>query len=64
MNIAQLFVQCLEVHQVQYIFGVPGEENLDMIEALKDSSIQLIVTRNEQSAVFIAATYGRLTGSI
>lgn len=59
---SDLFVKCLEAHEVEYIFGVPGEENLDLLESLRTSSIQLIVTRNEQTAVFMAATYGRLTG--
>lgn len=62
MTVAQLFIKCLESHGVQYIFGVPGEENLDMLDALKDSPIQFIITRNEQTAVFMAATHGRLTG--
>lgn len=62
MNSATLFVKCLESHGVEYIFGVPGEENLDMLAALEHSPIKLIVTRNEQTAVFMAATYGRLTG--
>lgn len=47
---------------MEYIFGVPGEENLDFVESLRGSNIRLIVTRNEQTAVFMAATYGRLTG--
>src|SRR5690606_21890199 len=47
---------------VEYIFGVPGEENLDLLESLRDSKIKLIVTRHEQSAGFMAATIGRLTG--
>lgn len=64
MTVAQLFIKCLESHGVRYIFGVPGEENLDMLDALKDSSIQFIITRNEQTAVFMAATHGRLTGKI
>lgn len=62
MNSATLFVHCLESHGVEYIFWVPGEENLDMLAALEHSTIKLIVTRNEQTAVFMAATYGRLTG--
>jgi len=44
------------------IFGVPGEENLDVVESLRTSSIKLILTRHEQGAAFMAATYGRLTG--
>lgn len=63
-NSASLFVECLENEGVQYIFGVPGEENLDFLEALRTSSIKLIVTRGEQSAVFMAATVGRLTGRV
>jgi acetolactate synthase-1/2/3 large subunit len=62
MNVADFFIQCLASHGTEYIFGVPGEENLDILEAIKTSPIQLIVTRNEQTAVFMAATYGRLTG--
>ncbi|OBS08476.1 acetolactate synthase large subunit [Acidihalobacter prosperus] len=59
---AELLVRALEHEGVEYIFGVPGEENLDLIEALRRSSIRLIVTRHEQAAGFMAATYGRLTG--
>jgi acetolactate synthase-1/2/3 large subunit len=61
MKSSDCFVACLEKEWVQYIFGVPWEENLDLIESLYTSSIKLIVTRNEQTAVFMAATYGRLT---
>ena len=64
LNAAQLFVQCLESENVQYIFGVPGEENLTFLEALRTSKIKLIITRDEQSAVFMAATMGRLTGKV
>ncbi|MEX2489611.1 MAG: thiamine pyrophosphate-binding protein, partial [Pseudomonadales bacterium] len=64
MNGAKLFVQALESEEVEYIFGVPGEENLDFLDALKDSSIRLILTRHEQAAGFMAATYGRLTGRV
>jgi len=59
---SDLFVQCLEEEGVEYVFGVPGEENLDLIESLRPSRIDLIVTRHEQHAAFMAATYGRLTG--
>ncbi len=62
MKASDLFVKCLENEGVQYIFGVPGEENLDLLESLRHSSIQLILTRHEQSAGFMAATVGRLTG--
>src|SRR5579859_3592034 len=59
---SDLFVRALENEGVQYVFGVPGEENLDLLESLRTSSIRLVVTRHEQSAGFMAATYGRLTG--
>ena len=62
MKASDLFIECLEAEGVEYIFGVPGEENLDVLNSLKDSSIEVILTRNEQSAVFMAATYGRFTG--
>src|SRR5690554_1726498 len=62
MKGSDLFMKCLEAENVEYIFGIPGEENLDLLNSLKDSSIQLIVTRHEQAAGFMAATYGRLTG--
>jgi len=62
MNGAELFVKCLENEGVEYIFGIPGEENLVFLEALRKSDIQLILTRHEQAAGFMAATYGRLTG--
>ncbi|HHJ13790.1 MAG TPA: acetolactate synthase large subunit [Gammaproteobacteria bacterium] len=62
MNAAQLFVRCLENEGVEYIFGVPGEENLDLMDALLDSGIQFITTRHEQGAAFMADVYGRLTG--
>ncbi|HDS1733028.1 TPA: acetolactate synthase large subunit, partial [Pseudomonas putida] len=45
-----------------YVFGIPGEENLDLLESLRKSKIKLVLTRHEQSAGFMAATYGRLTG--
>ncbi len=59
---SDLFVEALENEGVEYIFGIPGEENLDMLNSLKNSSIKLILTRHEQGAGFMAATYGRLTG--
>ncbi len=62
MKASDLFVKCLEAEGVQYIFGIPGEENLDLLNSLKDSSIKLIITRHEQAAGFMAATHGRLTG--
>src|SRR5687768_3060493 len=62
MNAADLLVKALEHEGVKYVFGVPGEENLDVLEALRRSRIRLIVTRHEQAAGFMAATHGRLTG--
>jgi len=62
MKASDLFVKALEEEGVEYIFGIPGEENLDLLNSLKDSSIELILTRHEQAAGFMAATYGRLTG--
>lgn len=62
MTTAQLLVQCLENEGVEYVFGLPGEENLHVLQALKQSSIQFITTRHEQGAAFMADVYGRLTG--
>ncbi len=62
MKAAELFVKCLENEGVEYIFGVPGEENLDVMDALLDSSIRFVTTRHEQGAAFMADVYGRLTG--
>ncbi len=62
MKAAELFVRCLENEGVEYIFGIPGEENLDMMDALLSSRIQFISTRHEQGAAFMADVYGRLTG--
>ncbi len=62
MNASDLFIKSLENEGVEYIFGIPGEENLDLLESIRKSSIQLILTRHEQAAGFMAATYGRLTG--
>ena len=62
MKASDLFVKALEAEGVEYIFGIPGEENLDFLESLSTSNIKLILTRHEQAAGFMAATYGRLTG--
>jgi acetolactate synthase-1/2/3 large subunit len=62
MKGAELLVAALENEGVTQIFGVPGEENLDVVEALRRSSIKLVLTRHEQAAAFMAATHGRLTG--
>ena len=62
---SDLFVQCLEEEGVEYVFGVPGEENLDFLDSLSRSTkIRLILTRHEQGAGFMAATYGRHTGKV
>ena len=62
MKAAELFIKCLENEGVEYIFGIPGEENLDVMDALLDSSIKFVTTRHEQGAAFMADVYGRLTG--
>lgn len=62
MKASDLFVKALEHEGVEYIFGVPGEENLDLLESLRNSKIKMVTTRHEQSAGFMAATVGRLTG--
>ena len=62
LNTAELLVKCLENEGVEYVFGLPGEENLHVLEALRDSPIQFITTRHEQGAAFMADVYGRLTG--
>ncbi|MBX2805474.1 MAG: acetolactate synthase large subunit [Hyphomicrobiales bacterium] len=59
---SDLFVHALENEGVEYVFGVPGEETLDLLESLRQSNIRFIATRHEQAAAFMAATYGRLTG--
>ncbi|MBZ0073119.1 MAG: acetolactate synthase large subunit [Gammaproteobacteria bacterium] len=62
MKAAELFIRCLENEGVEFVFGVPGEENLDVMDALLDSSIQFVTCRHEQGAAFMADVYGRLTG--
>jgi acetolactate synthase-1/2/3 large subunit len=62
MTAAELLVKCLENEGVEYIFGVPGEENIDVMDALLDSPITFVTTRHEQGAAFMADVYGRLTG--
>jgi acetolactate synthase I/II/III large subunit len=59
---SDLLVAALENEGVDRIFGIPGEENLDVVESLRSSRIELVLTRHEQAASFMAATYGRLTG--
>ncbi len=63
-NAAEILVQCLETEGVRYIFGVPGEENLTFLEAVRKSKITFITTRHEQAAAFMAATFGRMTGKV
>lgn len=62
MKTSDLLIKALENEGVEYIFGIPGEENLDLLESLSNSNIQLVLTRHEQGAGFMAAAYGRLTG--
>ncbi len=62
MRAADLLVQCLENEGVQVIFGLPGEETLEIVDSLASSSIQLLETRHEQGAAFMADVYGRLSG--
>ena len=62
MKASDLFVKCLEAEGVAYIFGLPGEENADMMMSLRDSSIRFMLCRHEQAAAFMADVYGRLTG--
>ena len=62
MKASDLFVKVLEEENVEYIFGIPGEENLDFLDSLRKTKIKFIITRNEQTAVFMAANYGRFTG--
>jgi len=59
---SELFVKCLENEGVEYIFGIPGEENLDLMDSLLASPITFVTTRHEQGAAFMADVYGRLTG--
>ncbi|WP_010239884.1 acetolactate synthase large subunit [Clostridium arbusti] len=63
LNTAQMLVKCLEAEGVKYIFGIPGEENLEVMNAIEGSSIKFITTRHEQGAAFMADVYGRLTGN-
>ncbi len=62
MKASDLFVKCLEAEGVHTIYGVPGEENADMMMSLEDSSIDFVLTRHEQGAAFMAEAFGRLTG--
>jgi len=62
MKAAELLVRCIENEGVELIFGLPGEENIDVMDVLLDSRIRFITTRHEQGAAFMADVYGRLTG--
>lgn len=62
MNAAELLVRCLEDEGVDYVFGIPGEENINIMDALARSRIRFVATRHEQGAAFMADVYGRLTG--
>ncbi len=62
MKASELFVKCLENEGIEYVFGIPGEENLDLMDAMLDSEIEFITVRHEQGAAFMADVYGRLTG--
>jgi acetolactate synthase-1/2/3 large subunit len=62
LTAAELFIKCLENEKVEYVFGIPGEENIAVMDALLDSSITFVTTRHEQGAAFMADVYGRLTG--
>src|SRR5215212_11654762 len=59
---SEVLVQCLEAEGVRFVFGIPGEETLDLSESLDRSSIEFVPVRHEQGAAFIADVYGRLTG--
>jgi acetolactate synthase-1/2/3 large subunit len=59
---SEVFVECLEAEGVQYVFGIPGEETLDLNESLADSSVQFVPVRHEQGGAYMADAYGRLTG--
>ncbi len=61
-GVAELIVRCLENEGVSHVFGIPGEENIRLVEALSRSQIRYILVRHEQGASFMAETYGRLTG--
>jgi acetolactate synthase-1/2/3 large subunit len=64
MKASDLFLRCLENEGIEYIFGVPGEENADVMISLLDSKVRFVVVRHEQTAAFMADVYGRLTGKV
>ena len=63
LKASDLFVKALEAEGVKFVFGIPGEENLDLLNSIRESNIRLVLTRHEQAAGFMAATYGRITGN-
>src|SRR5215212_387322 len=62
MKASDLLVRCLEAEGIRYVFGVPGEENADVMMSLEDSSLTFVLCRHEQGAAFMAEIHGRLTG--
>lgn len=65
MKASDLFIKCLEAEKIEYIFGLPGEENADLMISLDSSqSIRFVLVRHEQAAAFMADMYGRLTGKV
>ena len=64
LSTAELMVSCLENEGVEYVFGIPGEENIHLIQALGPSSIRYVLVRHEQAASFMAEVYGRLTWTV
>ncbi|MAM24787.1 MAG: acetolactate synthase, partial [Rhodobacteraceae bacterium] len=64
MKASDLFVRCLEAEGITRIYGLPGEENADLMISLESSKIEFILTRHEQAAAFMASVHGRLTGEV
>lgn len=63
MKASELIIRCLENEEVRYLFGLPGEENIDLLEAVTSSKIQFVLTRDERGASFMANVWGRLSGN-
>jgi len=62
MKTSDLFIKCLENEGVEFVFGIPGEETLDLMDSLSRSNIRFVLTRHEQAAAFMSDAYGRLSG--
>ena len=62
LKVAELVINCLENEEVKFVFGIPGEENMELMDAIHDSSIRFVTTRHEGAGAFMADVYGRLTG--